>query len=228
MEPLDNLGDERQLAWCVYCGGDTGTGDHVPPRVLLDKPYPTYLHQVRACRECNVGLSLDEEYVACLVDCARTGSVSVDGPHRERIKDIFRRKPALLARLAQAQRHVNGQVVIEAEVDRVRNVVLKLGRGHAAYELNEPKREAPESVSFFPLTSMSLEDRLRFESPPYVTFWPEVGSRSMQRLVVADSSVYSVWVDVQPGRYRFMTAVDELTIIRVVLSEYLACEVVWQ
>jgi hypothetical protein len=119
-------------------------------------------------------------------------------------------------------------VVIGAEVERVRKVVLKLGRGHAAYELNEPPFGDPASVSFIPLTSLSSEDRHRFESPPEAAFWPEVGSRAMQRLVVSDSSVSTDWVDVQPGRYRFMTVVGEMTSVRVVLSEYLACEVVWR
>jgi hypothetical protein len=34
------------------------------------------------------------------------------------------------------------------------------------------------------------------------------------------------WVVVQEGRYRFLTSTGAV-IVRMVLSEYLACEVVW-
>ena len=36
------------------------------------------------------------------------------------------------------------------------------------------------------------------------------------------------WVDVQEGRYRYLAFDDDGAItVRIVLSEYLACEVVW-
>jgi hypothetical protein len=34
------------------------------------------------------------------------------------------------------------------------------------------------------------------------------------------------WQDVQPGRYRYLV-MEAPTTVRMVLSEYLACEVVW-
>lgn len=36
------------------------------------------------------------------------------------------------------------------------------------------------------------------------------------------------WVEVQSGRYRYLAALDGTeTVVRMVLSEYLACEVRW-
>lgn len=35
------------------------------------------------------------------------------------------------------------------------------------------------------------------------------------------------WVVLQPGRYRILVTFDPVVAVRVVLSEYLACEVVW-
>ena len=51
----------------------------------------------------------------------------------------------------------------------------------------------------------------------------------MQRLVVTDSgAVFSLWIEAQQGRYRYLTSVgDEDVVVRMVISEYLACEVVW-
>ena len=56
--------------------------------------------------------------------------------------------------------------------------------------------------------------------------WPEVGSRAMQRLAMAYPNTPS-WIVVQPGRYRYVACVDDIVLVRMVLSEYLACEVIW-
>jgi len=69
MEQFLNYGDQRNEGWCIHCGGVDETRDHVPSRILLDEPYPTNLPVVAACQRCNLGCSLDEEYVACLLEC---------------------------------------------------------------------------------------------------------------------------------------------------------------
>ncbi|HEY4951691.1 MAG TPA: hypothetical protein VIH88_15250 [Candidatus Acidoferrales bacterium] len=74
-DQLKSYADERLIAGCIYCGGNTESWDHVPSRVLLDEPCPENLPVVLACDACNRGYSLDEQYFACLVECARTGSV---------------------------------------------------------------------------------------------------------------------------------------------------------
>lgn len=226
MQQMPNYGDERQLAQCVYCGGNTLTRDHVPAKVLLDEPYPANLPVVPACESCNLGFSLDEEYVACLVDCAVTGSTRADDVHRPKTNRILERKPALVSMLTQARIETNGQVSLAINPDKIRRVILKLGRGHAAYELNEPQFEEPISLHFAPLTVMASGARERFESPIYTATWPEVGSRAMQRLA-NEPFTRSLWITVQEGRYRYMTAVSATVMVRVVISEYLGCEVIW-
>lgn len=108
-------------------------------------------------------------------------------------------------------------------------MVLKLARGHALFDLNEPHTEEPSSIAFLPLMSMTEDDRLDFESEPSsrtLSVWAEVGSRAMQRQ--AESWPEGTeWLTVQRGRYRYLASADGRVIIRMVLSEYLACEVVW-
>jgi hypothetical protein len=114
----------------------------------------------------------------------------------------------------------------------VRRVLLKQARGHAAFELNEPRLDAPESIWFGPLHLMDPDQRQRFEedetedwSP---SIWPEVGSRSMQRLLVVGAEVFQEpWLVVQDGRYRYRVDQDDGLRVRMVLSELLACVVVW-
>jgi hypothetical protein len=105
MKQIRNLGDERQSAFCAYCRSNTGTRDHLPSKVLLDEPYPTNLLVVPSCHSCNEGFSLDEEYVACLVECARIGSVKSDHVQRAEIKQILERKPALVSRSVLSSRN---------------------------------------------------------------------------------------------------------------------------
>jgi len=229
MEQLPNFGDKRQTDSCAYCAGATETRDHIPSKVFLDEPYPTNLPVVPACRSCNVSFSLDEEYVACLLECTIVGSANPNDIQRTKVKQILSRRPALRARLARAQqRTLFGEVSFAIEFDRVRKVALKLARGHAAFELNEPQFADPSSVTILPSMLMTEEQRKDFEAPPGSTTgpsvgaWPEVGSRAMQRIVTGE-----FWVVPQPGRYRYLASVEDGVLIRMVLSEYLACEVRW-
>ena len=112
------------------------------------------------------------------------------------------------------------------EEARVRSVILKLARGHIAFEQNEPRLDEPDSVSVVPLCVMDANARAAFESSPDTTGgWPEVGSRAMHRLLVGDD-VTLPWVVVQPGSYRYLVA-NETPLVRIVVAEYLAAEVVW-
>ena len=227
MRHIRNFGDDRQTSFCVHCGGGgIATRDHVPSRVLLDEPYPENLPIVLACQQCNEVASADEEYVACLIECAVVGSASPAAVHRDKIGRILTDRPALAARLANAYTCIGGVTRFEVETHRVRNVILKLARGHALFELNEPHPEEPSRLVFTPLLSMSADSRSAFERLPERVVWPEAGSRGMQRLVESPTCSPE-WLVVQPGRYRYMAYVDGRAVVRVVLSEYLACEVAW-
>ncbi len=200
----------------------------MPSRILLDDPFPENLPKVASCRACNQGFSLDEEYVACLLDCTLAGTV--DGVlQRPKVRRILSKKPALAARLRTALVRRGDDTTFTVEHERVKNVVLKLARGHALFELSEVFRDDPDSVGIVPLSTLSLGERERFEEPPSgIRAWPEVGSRAMQRAVIVTMGhesgvIYPEWISVQPGRYRYLAF--EST-VRIVLSEYLACEVV--
>jgi hypothetical protein len=77
--------DDRLAAFCYACGGAPATRDHVPPKVFLDEPYPENLPVVGSCRTCNEGASLDEEYVACVLEVAARGTVDPSGLTRPKI-----------------------------------------------------------------------------------------------------------------------------------------------
>ena len=228
MEQIRNYGDERQTSFCCYCGRDTGTRDHVPSKVFLDKPYPENLPVVGTCQSCNQGYSLDEEYVACLIECARLGVTDPNSLEREKVRKILRRKPALQSRIEQSKFEDGEEVSFNIEYGRFKQVLSKLVRGHALFELNEPRLDEPDSLQFGVLGTLSEDDRRYFEQPPSTSILPEVGSRAMQRIVVASSKLIVDWLVVQPNRYRYLVSVSGMTMVRIVLSEYLWCEAIWR
>ncbi len=234
MQHIECTADDRNKGWCVFCGGPDETKDHVPSRVLLDSPLPDNPPTVAACCACNNSFSPDEEYLACLVECALSGTVE-GAAKRSKIGGIFERSPALKACLAAARYETDGQVGFRVETDRVRTVIVKLARGHAAYEQNEPQLEDPSAVAFVPFTALSAEQRAEFEAGRGEADggWPEVGSRAFTRAVLSFATcgshpdVVDGWIVVQPGQYRYRVEFGDGCRVQMVLREYLAAEVIW-
>lgn len=229
MKQLSTYGDERQLAFCAFCGGETGTRDHCPSRVLLDEPYPENLSVVPACSDCNASFSDDEEYLACLISCVMVGSTDPSAMPRKKTRRILAEKPALRARIEQSRIESNAGVTFKPEHERVSAVLTKLAQGHALYELHEPCARPPDEIVFRPLVTMNKAERHEFEDPEPagIAGWPEVGSRAMQRLLEGHDMVAGGWVMVQPGRYRFHASPGNGVEIRIVIHEYLAGYVRW-
>lgn len=229
---IENFGDVRQTNFCVHCGGPTETKDHAPSKVFLDRPYPLTRPTVPSCGECNNGFSDDEEYVACFVECVVQGTTDPDLLKREKVANALRRNSALRGRIERSRREaetLGGRRLLTwvPEEERVRRVALKLARCHAAYELNEPQLDDPDHLLVVPLVSLTEAQREHHETPPDTGVWPEVGSRAMTRLLEEEPGYTGGWCNVQEGRYRYMAVGAGSVMVRGVLSEYLAYEVIW-
>ena len=215
----------------MFCGAGPATREHVVSKMFLDDPLPDHLPLVHSCQSCNNGFSRDEEYLGCLIDCVVSGSTDPEAVGRYKVRASLRHSPALAARIAAGRVEAgNGQLVWKPEEERVRSIALKLARGHAAHQYSEPRLDDPEGVTVVPLATMTLEQRHWFETIPESPGWPEIGSRAFVNILVADGNAFSDengWTILQPGRYRYAVAQPGETIVRGVLSEYLAFEVVW-
>lgn len=116
---------------CIYCGSDADTRDHVPPKSLLDTPYPPNLLTVPACRACNSGFAADEQYL--LVVLAQIGTsrtllarVSPGG----QVDRTLTRSPGLEDRIIKSLTvDDEGRVLIAPEHDRINRVVAKIALG---------------------------------------------------------------------------------------------------
>lgn len=211
---------------CVYCGESVETRDHVPSKVLLDAPYPDNLPVVPACESCNASFSKDEEYLACLVECINVGDVNVDAMRRPKIKRILSEKPFLAARLQNARQVYDGNVYLDIEWNRLDNVILKLARGHALFEQNEPQFDAPSEINIFILSDLDENSLNHFENVSMQSKFPEVGARAMMRHINIDIGSAG-WISVQPGQYRYLVSLEYGMTVRLVIGECLGAMVSW-
>lgn len=227
MDPRKLFSDSRHSG-CAYCGDAGTTVDHVPSKVLLDEPYPPDIPTVPACEPCNVGFSSDEQYVGCFLECVIAGSPHPKNLQRPKIQRILSENPALAAMIAASRSvGVDQQLIWQPEHARVRNVVLKLARGHAVHEFSAKQIDEPEYVGICPLVLLNEAQRESFErieSMDAMAGWPEIGSRAFISAVMGrPCSGLGRWRTIQEGRYRY-TVPDEGS-VKLVIGEYLACEV---
>lgn len=230
-DPRKLFVDERMKGMCVFCGAKPNTKDHCPSKVLLDEPFPPNLPVVNACESCNQSFSKDEPYLACFVECVLCGSTDHSSMSRENVRRILRDTPQL-ANQIQASMVFDGHggKSWNADMDRIRHVVVKLARGHLDYELSIQECGDPDVIEIVPLQLMDQDQRDFFECPEPgpETVWPELGSRAFMRMLPSGDKVADGWLDVQDGRYRYLVGQTHGNFVHIVLSEYLACRVSWE
>lgn len=229
MRQIKTFSDSRLDSQCAYCGKYPENRDHVPSKILLDRPFPDNLPVVSSCIECNSGFSLDEAYFACLIECVICGTTEIDKLSREVIKKTLRCKSQLRERLEKALQNDNEEITFEIEIERVENVLLKLAFGHLKYENSETEFEKPKQVWFKPIHLMTENEKQYFFSISEKQNAPEVGSRAMQRMYLNEKGIpIENWNHVQDGIYSYLVSISlGVSIVRILIRNYLACEVKW-
>lgn len=77
---------------------------------------------------------------------------------------------------------------------------------------------------------MSEEQMRAFKTPPVGSLLPEIGSRAFHNVLVIGNQVFTqegTWQVIQKGRYRYSVSHSDGIQVRMVLSDYLACDVIW-
>lgn len=226
MKQVWTFSDDRLDVWCFFCSSSYGiTRDHVPPKALLDTPYPENLPVVASCASCNASASVDEQYVAALLEVAVCGTTDPAGLERAKIRRTIERSPALASRLEQSFSATDEETIsITPEFDRVHRVLEKMARGIWRFETSEPTGLMSAEVLCQPVEMVEPDELDAFMTlePPQIL--PEVGSRMMQRVLLADrSGIANEWQHVQPGRFSY--GVQAGGTVRMVLRDYLLAEV---
>lgn len=89
----------------------------------------------------------------------------------------------------------------------------------------------PTHVGVAPLETLDKIQREEFEglaagNEVELANWPEVGSRMMTRLLTGQN-LSGPWVIVQEGVYRYSILQQGFFLVRIVIEEYLAAEILW-
>ena len=112
------------------------------------------------------------------------------------------------------------------DIRRFEHVIVKNARGHVYFEFGEPLFEESTNVIVRPLIGLTEEERAIFEMVDAGLGWPEVGSRMLTRLVEGQDLING-WVVVQEGVYRYAVTQTGAFVVKMVMAEYLAAEVIW-
>lgn len=241
MEQLTDLADNRLIQGCLYCGATSQTREHVPSRILLQKPFPENLPVMPACAECNNSYSLDEEYVACVLGCMLSGTTEPHLIKNPRVSKALVRKPALRTQIEQSKVTGHDGISFRFDDKRFLNVIQKLAVGHAAFELSLVFRDKPTKLNWKFMSSMSDKELDEFDTVHVIHLLGEVGCRNIQRMYVLEALLKSPtgelvkktliindWIDVQDGVYRYHALhSNEGVTIKIILNEYIACEIFW-
>lgn len=223
------MSDRRLEGYCIYCGGEPETREHVPSKILLEKPYPDNLPVVLACIECNHSFSLHEEYFACLLECILCGTTEPEYLNRISIAKILNRKTKLRSQLEKARKIEDGQIYFQPENDRIVKLIKKLAQGHAKYENSETQFEEPVSLWYKPSQMLPNEEVEHFFKEDEVSLVPEVGSRGFQRMRFNPQGVPLInWKTVQDNIYYYSVANVPGVRVRMYIWNYLLAEVRWE
>lgn len=166
--------------------------------------------------------------MACFLGCVVSGTTNPERQTREKIARILTNAPALAARIQSSLvTPASSDLVWSPELERFQTVVVKLARGHIAYELSLPKIEEPSEVRMMPLALMPVEDRNVFLADQPTHLLPEIGSRAFIRGIQEGADLADRWRIVQPGRYQYLVSQAAGDFVRLLIDDYLACEVYW-
>jgi hypothetical protein len=214
---------------CSYCGENSESRDHVPSRILLDYPFPENIPNVPCCLKCNQGFSHDEEYFACAIECFLNGTADLDKQERPKIKSILAKKESLRQRIQDGFVVKGGETYFQFEKDRLDNVLIKLAKGHARFENSDPVLEKPASIFMWPLTSATHNQVDTFFELSRIEKAPEVGSRSLQNLLISDQDIFPRWMVVQENCYQYAVEAGWGTLtVKILLWNKIAVEVAWK
>lgn len=213
-------GEGHPERMCCYCGDYADTVDHVPSKVFLDKPYPENLPVVPCCKRCNEQFSLDEEYVAVLLECVRWQTFDIEQFKRDKVRKIVEHNPAILKTVRKTVNSMlDGHISIALENSRLNKVLTKLIAGHLRFEgLDQWFLHNSLDICFYQVIHTNQEFYNRFRSPIFSGLLPEVGSRALISLV-ENGNAGSPWFTVQPDKYEYCVAPDNSE-VRIIIQDF--------
>lgn len=225
--------------YCVYCGDKADTREHCPSKAFLNKPYPTDLPTVSACKQCNNGFSKDERYTSAyinyLYEYYENGNIDIFSSNDEKIDDI-----------ADARRAAEKFVQTSCSDERLMRIFVKLAICHAVYEISTGYYSQDHTITITRIAYgikplLKPEEWKELECVELISdeVLPEMGSSAFRNIYVvemetksSDGVGYRVplllmdWVDVQEGFYKYQVYLKNGQVwVKMIIRDFLYCEV---
>ncbi len=242
---------------CVFCGGSADTREHIPSRVLLEKPYPENLATIPSCYHCNNSYSSDELYSSLLIEFLKADFYPRTYKHSE---ETLRR----IVRSAESQQAVDTikeydpQKKYHLKDERLENVLVKLAICHATHDTSDCYEGSQMQISQLDYSFRPTMSQDEIEDMDSVEFLdgkslPEVGSFGYEHIYVMNLPVINPatgeqvvieghdgqpllnglafidWNDVQQDRYRYICFLQGDQIhVKIAIAEFLFVHTVFE
>lgn len=206
---------------CYYCGNYADTRDHIPPKVLLDSPYPNDLESIPCCWQCNNRFSKDEEYAAVLIECIKQQSTNIKDLNRPKVQEIINHSPYLLNSVCKSIEYdLFGHMYISTNDSRFRNVLLKLIKAHLRNENGLFLSDELIKIEITTLDKMNSEQLNRFLMPQKIHILPDVGSKALYSMLVSNNIAYNNWHIYQDNTYMYYVSTDS-KMVKIIIQNFL-------
>jgi hypothetical protein len=134
---------------CAYCGRlKKPTVDHIPPKLLIERPFPPNLLTVPGCEDCNKGFKTDDEYTRTVLglDIRVASHRAIISNLSAIIRSLERPNARAFANYLTSKSKPtslvtwNGNPIVSMEVDqeRINNTGLHIMRGLYYIEFRKP------------------------------------------------------------------------------------------
>lgn len=218
---------------CVYCSKPASTREHVPSQTFLIEPIPDNLPTLPACFECNNGFSEDELYVACFLDIFK---MYVYGDCSRKVETDRRlaKFEKLCTTIGEQLKVEDGKVYYHVDEERLLRILLKLAKGHAAFEVDYLSFDDTDTdFAYDFIFNLDEETVADFEAIEVSEKYPEIGSRGMlifQNVDTGDAVTIAQWNEVQENQYRYQVSQNDKgeTVVKLVIFEFLYCKVTFK
>jgi hypothetical protein len=159
---------------CIYCAWrNADSRDHFPPKLVLKEPYPLNLATVPACRECNNGYSMDEEYYRLIIIGLFCFGESAEEIFEGPISRSFDRRPSLEAKMFNSLGVDGEQTYVAPEGRRIERIAQKMAIAIHFIETGfRPSLQSWYATEFFHGEPVPTSSRL-VHAPFVESFEPE-------------------------------------------------------
>ena len=231
MIQIEPQNDTRYEDICCYCQkqfDNDKTRDHIPSKVLLDKPYPENLPIAFCCFNCNQSFSTDEEYFACIIEYLIAGTKNAEEIQREKIRKILNKKENLKKIIEKNINETNGELSINFAESALKNIIKKIIFGHLSYELSNPYIQNPKYIEFNTIDKLNDLEFQEFINDTSIDIAPEIGTRASLGYNIKDDSPFSSWKIVQENNYQYkLEILESETVLKVIIRNKVYIMAIW-